>query len=142
MASSITGLCKKKYKLLSLSNRRLSGGRNTNQHIILIRTTVTLLLLSLLIYNIFNLHVYLEEIDLAKFKDTTTTTNNGHCIFVMNKLYGNHTLSRVNKGLEWYKTITLQSIGLAAQYINGSGYKNTFVAIILSAEGAYYEPPR
>ena len=99
MASSITGLCKKKYKLLSLSNRRLSGGRNTNQHILLIRTTVTLLLLSLLIYNIFNVYVYLGEIDLAKVKDTTTTTNNGHCIFVMNKLYGNHTLSRVNKGL-------------------------------------------
>jgi len=61
----------------------------------------------------------------------------------MNKLYGNHTLSRVNKALEWYKTITLQSIGLAAQYINGSsssgGYNDTFVAIILSAEGAYYE---
>ena len=140
MASSITGLCKKKYTLLSLSNRRLRG-RNTNQHTLLIRTTVTLLLLSLLIYNIFNVYVYLGEIDLAKFKDTTTTaTNNGHCIFVMNKLYGNHTLSRVNKGLEWYKTITLQSIGLASQYINGNGYNNTFAAIILSAEGAYYEP--
>ena len=127
------------------SHRRLSGGRNTKHHILLIRTTVTLLLLSLSIYNISNVYVYLGEIDLVKFKDTTTTTtNNGeHCIFVMNKLYGNHTQSRVNKGLEWYKKITLQSIGLAAQYINGSSsseYNDTFVAIILSAEGAYYEP--
>jgi len=99
------------------------------------------LLLSLLIYNISNVYVYLGELDLAKkFRDTTTTsTDNGHCIFVMNKLYGNHTLTRVNKGLDWYKTITLQSIGLASQYIDGSGFNNTFVAIILSAEGAYYE---
>jgi len=140
MASSVT-LYKKKYKPLSLSHRHLSGDRNTKLHILLIRTTVILLLLSLLIYNISNVYVYLGEIDLAKkFRDTTTTsTDNGHCIFVMNKLYGNHTLTRVNKGLDWYKTITLQSIGLASQYIDGSGFNNTFVAIILSAEGAYYE---
>ena len=98
MASAVTGLYKKTSTMRIDSHRRLSGGRNTNHHILLIRITVTLLLMSLLIYNIFNVYVYLREIDLAKFKDTTTiATNKGHCIFVMNKLYVNHTLSRVNK---------------------------------------------
>jgi len=139
MASSVTGICKKKNNPLALSHRRLSGGRNTKHHILLIRTTVTLLLLPLLILNICNVNVYLEEIDLAKVKDTTTTSNNnnGHCIVVISKLYGNHTLSRVHKSLSWYKSITLESIRLATQHIGNSSYNDAFVAIMLSAEGSY-----
>ena len=80
----------------------------------------------------------IEENILSK-KDKTETADDGHCIVVISKLYGNHTLSRVHKSLSWYKSITLESIRLATQHISSGSNNNSdaYVGILLSAEGAY-----
>ena len=57
-----------------------------------------------------------------------------HCMFVISKLYGNHSQTRVDMTLNWYKSITVESINAAARF---SDNDNSYVGILLSAEDSY-----
>eukprot|EP00571_Detonula_confervacea_P006775 CAMPEP_0172315868 /NCGR_PEP_ID=MMETSP1058-20130122/26523_1 /TAXON_ID=83371 /ORGANISM="Detonula confervacea, Strain CCMP 353" /LENGTH=367 /DNA_ID=CAMNT_0013030047 /DNA_START=511 /DNA_END=1611 /DNA_ORIENTATION=+ len=57
-----------------------------------------------------------------------------HCLFVVSKLYGNHSASRMNATLNWYKKITLESIRMAARF---SGERFDYIGAVVWAEGSY-----
>lgn len=57
-----------------------------------------------------------------------------HCMFVVTKLFGNHSPSRMNATLNWYKKITLESIWTASQF---SGKHFDYIGAFLWAEGSY-----
>jgi len=57
-----------------------------------------------------------------------------HCMFVISKLYGNHSQTRVDMTLNWYRSITVESINAAARF---SDNDDSYVGILLSAEDSY-----
>ena len=59
---------------------------------------------------------------------------NRHCMFVISKLYGNHSQTRMDMTLNWYRSITVESINAAARF---SDNDDSYVGILLSAEDSY-----
>jgi len=57
-----------------------------------------------------------------------------HCMFVISKLYGNHSQTRMDMTLNWYRSITVESINAAARF---SDNDDSYVGILLSAEDSY-----
>ena len=57
-----------------------------------------------------------------------------HCMFVISKLYGNHSQTRMDMTLNWYRSITVESINAAARF---SDNDDSYVGVLLSAEDSY-----
>jgi len=75
-----------------------------------------------------------DNIPIGLSGKNVTAQENRHCLFVVSKLYGNHSASRMKVTLNWYKKITLESIRTAARF---SGEHFDYIGAAVWAEGSY-----